>query len=292
MNRFEGILQSTDQLDLDELAALAQRYESLGYRSIWLPDFFGRELVALSSFILSKTERVRVTTGIANIYARDAMSQAQAAHTLNEIYGGRFNLGLGVSHPIGAQMRGQIWENPVEKMTNYLQLLRETRANLPEPFDTSPIYIASHGPKMLKVAAEYADGANTYLMPPDHTTQARKILGGDKTLTVTLPCCLTSDQNLARTIGRKALSIYMPLGAYQRAWNTWGYGDELDGGGSDRFIDAMVAWGNSQSISERIGEYLDAGADQVIMIPYNPDGGFEPPWDLLEAFSPQEGSNG
>jgi len=286
-NGIAGILQSTDQLSLKEIESVVGKIETLGYSSIWIPDFFGREQVALTTFILSASSRLRVTTGISNIYTRDAMAQAQASHTLNEIYPGRFNLGLGVSHPAGAEMRGHQWENPIDKMSQYIEDIRSARLAMPKPEDNSPIYIAAHGRKMLAVAKKYADGANTYLMPPRHTAMAREILGTKPLLTVTLPCCLCSDPNKARSIGRRALSIYMPLGAYRRAWNVWGFENELTDGGSDYLIDSLIAWGNGDVIKSRINEHLDAGADQVVMIPYNPNPDKLPPWDLFEALAPK-----
>jgi len=286
-NGIVGILQGTDQFSLDEIVEIVERIESLGYPSMWIPDFFGREQIALSTFILSASTDLRVTTGISNIYARDAMSQAQGSHTVNEMFPDRFNLGLGVSHPIGAQMRGHQWDNPIEKMSQYLKDIRAIRLEMPAPKDESPLYIAAHGKKMLSVAAKYADGANTYLMPPRHTAMAREIIGSDTLLTVVLPCCLCTDPEKARSIARRALSIYMPLGAYQRAWTEWGFGGELTDGGSDYLIDSLISWGDESSIKSRIKEHLDAGADQIVMIPYNSNSGKFPPWDLLEALSPQ-----
>jgi probable F420-dependent oxidoreductase len=286
-NGIAGILQATDQFSLEEIIDIVEKIESLGYPAMWIPDFFGREQIALSAFILSASTDLRVTTGISNIYARDAMSQAQGSHTMNEIYPGRFNLGLGVSHPIGAKMRGHQWGNPIEKMSQYIQDIRAARLEMATPKDESPLYVAAHGKKMLSVAAKHADGANTYLMPPRHTAMAREIVGSDTLLTVVLPCCLCTDPEKARSIARRAISIYMPLGAYQRAWNEWGFGDELNDGGSDYLIDSLISWGDESAIKSRMKEHLDAGADQIVMIPYNANPGKFPPWDLLEALSPQ-----
>ncbi|MFT5530995.1 MAG: putative F420-dependent oxidoreductase [Candidatus Poriferisodalaceae bacterium] len=278
-----GAVIGTDHMSVGEIVELAQRYETIGHRELWIPEFFGREQMVLASHLLANTDTVGVTTGISNVYVRDAMSAAQAAHTLNEMFDGRFTLGLGVSHPFGAEMRGHEWVPPVEKITSYITDIRAAREKLRGPKDESPILMAAHGPKMLAAAGAVADGANTYLMPPEHTADARSIVGPDTLLTVTLPCCLSIDPGAARAVARKALSMYLPLPAYQRAWTRWGLGDDMVGGGTDRLIDSAVAWGDAAAIRRRMGEHLDAGADQIAVIPYNPVPRAGVPWDLLEA---------
>jgi probable F420-dependent oxidoreductase len=151
-----------------------------------------------------------------------------------------------------------------------------------------PVYLAAHGPQMMRVAAELADGANTYMQLPDHTREARNTLGPDKALSVVLPCVLTTDADAAREAGRRALSIYLPLPAYQRQWLAQGF-DESDwtGRGSDRLIDAFIAWGDRDAILERVAQHIDAGATQVQLGVSNADGPRSgPPWDLLEALAP------
>jgi len=177
MPQVDGVLFYTDAMRPRDCVADALRLEALGYDSIWLPDLFGRELFITAGYLLAATTRLRVATGIANIYARDAMSSAQAARTLSELYGGRFILGLGVSHPQAASARGHVWQPPVEKLSGYLAGIASASINAPEPLNVAPIFVAAHGPRLLALAAERADGANTYLMPPEHTQQARTILG-------------------------------------------------------------------------------------------------------------------
>ncbi len=97
---------------------------------------------------------------------------------------------------------------------------------------------------------------------------------------------LCEDADVARTLARRALSIYMPLPAYQKEWRNWGF-EEADwaDGGSDRLIDMIVAWGDEAAIRARIQEYEDAGASHIAVSAYNPDGpGI--PWDLLETLAP------
>jgi probable F420-dependent oxidoreductase len=283
-----GVLAFTDRLHRDELVAVALRLEELGYGAIWLPDLFGREIFVTASFLLAQTSRIRVATGIAHVYARDAISTAQAARTLAELYDGRFILGLGVSHPQAAEARGHTWIPPVRKLRSYLRDIAAASVRSPEPARIAPIYIAAHGPKLLELAATSADGANTYLMPPEHTRRAREILGSDKALNVVLPCCLCPDEERARQVGRKGLAMYLGLPAYQRQWARFGLADaDLEGGGSDRLVDSLVAWGNEAAIRERIAAHRDAGASQIEILPLNPDPKpVGPHWELLETLAP------
>jgi probable F420-dependent oxidoreductase len=270
----------------DELIEYAERLESLGYEELWLPDLFGRELFVTAGFVLSRTRRIRVATGIANVYARDPMSTAQGARTLGELYDGRFILGLGVSHPHAAEMRGHAWIPPVRKLRSHLEGMTAAPVRRSESSARARVYIAAHGPKLLALAAELADGANTYLMPPEHTREAREILGPDKTLNVVLPCCLCDDVDQARRTARKGLAMYLELAAYHRQWKRFGFGSEdIAGKGSDRLIDAIIAHGDEPALRRRIADHVAAGASRVLLISYNPEGR-GPHWKLLEALAP------
>jgi probable F420-dependent oxidoreductase len=283
----DAVVSFTDTMAPNEFVDYALRLEDLGYDALWLPDLFGREIFVLAGHILANTTRLRVATGIANVYARDPMSAGQAARTLGELHDGRFILGLGVSHPQVAEMRGQEWVPPVKKLSAYLAGIAAAPVRSPKPSRVAPIYIAAHGPKLLALAAKSADGANTYLMPPPHTKQAREILGA-KTLNVVLPCCLCEDADHARTTARKGLTMYLGLPAYHRQWQRFGL-DEMDyaDGGSDRLVDTLVAWGDEDAIRARVAEHVAAGADRVKVISYNPEQrDAAPHWKLLETLAP------
>ena len=281
-----GVIYFTDALPGPDLERFALRLEELGYEALWVPEFFGREPYTTVSFVLARTTRLKVATGIANVYARDALLTAQHRHALAELSDGRFVLGLGVSHPPMAEAHGVAWVAPVKKMRAYLEGIEATKVQAPDPAKPAPIWISAHGPLLLGLAAELADGANTYLAPPAHTARAREILGPDKRHNVVLHSCLCEDEHRARDIARRALRIYTPLPAYQRLWRAWGFeASDWADGASDRLIDRLVAWGDLARIRERIGAHLDAGATQVVVSPLNPDGS-EPPWTLLEALAP------
>jgi len=283
-----SIIFFTDGLESSELANFAQRIEVLGYEALWVPEFFGREPFSTVSFVLANTERLHVATGIANVYARDAIVAAQARQTLAELSGGRFILGLGVSHPPMAEAHGVPWVAPLPKMRAYLDTILATEVQSPPPAEPAPIWIAAHGPLLLKLARERTQGANTYLMPPAHARMARERLGTGFRLNVVLPTCMCEDEELARRIGRKAIGIYLPLPAYRKAWMQWGFDEsDFEDGGSDRLVDSAVAWGNETKIRERMAEYLAAGASQIAISPLNPEGrGPAPHWKLLEALAP------
>jgi probable F420-dependent oxidoreductase len=286
MSDAKGILSFADAMSPKQLIDYALRVEELGYESIWLPDLFGREIFLTAGYVLENTTRLRVATGIAHVYARDAISTAQAARTLAELYPGRFLLGLGVSHPQAAELRGHVWIPPVRKLRAYLEGMAAADIRSPAPERAAPIYIAAHGPKLLALAAESTDGANTYLMPPEHTRQAREILGSDKSLNVVLPCCLCEDEERAREIARRGLSVYLGLPAYQRQWVQWGF-DESDFAerASDRLVDGLVAWGDESAIRGRIAAHMEAGASEIEVVPYNPRPKTGIDWALLTALA-------
>lgn len=287
MHRNHGIIYFTDSLDAKALEAFALRLEELGYESLWVPEFLGREPYATVSFLLARTSRLKIASGIANVYSHDAIVAAQTRQTLAELSGGRFIMGLGVSHPQMADLHGLEWVPPVRKMRAYLDTMEATQVASPEPSEPAPIWLAAHGPLLLKLAAARVAAANVYLMPPAHTARAREIVGPGFRLNVVLPCVLTDDEERARKIGRRAISIYLPLPAYQRQWLSWGFEpSDFEDGGSDKLVDSVIAWGDETKIRARMQEYLDAGGSQIQISALNPEGrGAD--WKLYEAFAPE-----
>ena len=291
MSSIGGVIVPADTMRPGALVEYVQRLESLGYDSVWIPDMFGREIYVTCGYLLDNTTTIKVASGIAHVYGRDAIASAQAARTLAELSGGRFIHGLGISHPPAAELRGLTWEPPISKMRDYLVAMKaQMRGGLlhtPADPPPVPVYLAAHGPQMMRVAADLADGANTYMQPPEHTRASRLTLGPDKVLNVVLPCVLSTDPDVARSAARRALSMYLPLPAYQRQWAANGF-DERDwaGTGSDRLVDTFVAWGDADTILERVAAHRDAGADQILLGASQPDRS-GPPWDLLEALAPR-----
>jgi probable F420-dependent oxidoreductase len=282
-----GILFPVDHLAAPELGALAVALENLGYADLFIPEIFGREPLATAGYVIAKTSRIGVATGIANVYARDAIAAAQARQTLAELSGGRFTLGLGVSHPPIAAMRGHAWQPPVDKLRAYIDAIEKAQVQSVAPAEPAPIVIAGHGPKLLALAAERADGAHTYLVTPEHTRRARQILGPTKSLRVVLPFHVSSDAARAYSAARAGLALYLQFPAYHRMWKTLGFSEaDWTGQPSERLIDAIAACGTPERIRARAREYLDAGASQIMLSPLKPlriDGEMG---DALKALAP------
>src|SRR6185437_11317994 len=202
--------------------------------------------MSLGGYLLSKSEKLTIGSSIANIYARDPFSARRAMVSLNDLHGGRFILGLGVSHiPMVEGLRGHRYDKPLATMRAYLETLHKDLPNGAE----APVVLAALGPKMLELSARKSMGAVPYNVTPRHTAQAARILGPKKVLAVEQKVTIESDPAKARALGRKELSRYMVLPNYRNSWLRQGFTeDELADGGSDRFIDAMVLWGDADTV--------------------------------------------
>jgi probable F420-dependent oxidoreductase len=245
----------------------ASELEERGYGAIWFGEAAGREALTHAGLLLAATRRIVVATGIANIYARDPIAMASGQKTLAEAYPDRFVLGLGVSHvPLVEQLRGHQYDKPVPRMRAYLDAMDQAPYNSVAPESTPRRVLAALRPKMLELAAERADGAHPYNVNPEHTARARKVLGAGRYLCPEQAIVLETDSAKARKIGREFLenSNYFNLPNYINNFLWLGF-DENDfrNGGSDRFIDAMIAWGDLNAIRNRIREHHSAGADHV-----------------------------
>ena len=243
----------------------ASELEELGYGAIWFGEAVGREAFTHAGLLLAATRRIVVATGIANIYARDAVAMASGQKTLAEAYPDRFVLGLGVSHvPLVEQLRGHQYGKPVQRMRAYLDAMDQAPYRSVAPASKPIRVLAALRPKMLELAAERTDGAHPYNVNPEHTVRARKILGAGRYLAPEQAIVLETDPATARTIGREFLELYLKLPNYTNNFLWLGF-DENDfrNGGSDRLIDAIIAWGDLNAIRNRIREHHSAGADHV-----------------------------
>jgi probable F420-dependent oxidoreductase len=271
-----GVWTWLDSLSAAEAADFAARIEELGYSMLWVPEAVGRDPFAMLGYLAARTSKLVLATGIANIYARDPMTMRAIQHTLAEASGGRFVLGLGVSHaPMVAGIRGHEYGKPVTTMRNYLDSMEKALYLGPKADQEAPIVIAALRQNMLRLAAEKASGAHPYFVPPEHTARAREILGEGPILAPEQKVLLETDASRAREIAR----------ANSLRW--LGFGDEdLADGGSDRLVDAIVAWGDERAIAERIQAHRDAGADHVCIQPLRADGAPGPDLRILEALAP------
>ena len=239
--------------------------ERLGYPSVWIPESVGsKEVFAHAAILLAGSERAVVAPGIASIYARDPMAMANGAKTLAEAYPGRFILGIGVSHAPSVATRGGSYGKPIETMTEYLDGMANAAFAGPEPGEPIPLVLAALGPRMLELAAARADGAHPYFVPVEHTPMARAALGPEPCLAVEQTAVLSTDPDAARRIGRSFARHYLALPNYANNLRRLGWSDEdIANDGTDRLIDAVIAWGDVDAIVGRVKAHLDGGADQV-----------------------------
>lgn len=283
-----GVWARTNVLDRDQLAELAETVEHFGYQTLWYPESLSYEALVVAGYLLSNTQDLIVASGIANIYARDAVTAAQGYDSLNRLYGGRFVLGLGVSHiPLVEGARGHSYGKPVTTMRQYLRDMGSAKLDPTIKFDDRAVVLAALGPKMLELASVSAKGALPYCVTPDHTAEARKVMGPEAWLCVEQKICLTEDEGAARAVQREQMAPYMTMNNYRNNWFRLGFTEEeVTGKASTRFLDAMVVWGNEQVIQDCIDAHFKAGADQVVIQAFRPDGGLGPDLTALKAFSP------
>ena len=268
-----GVWASMDGMSAAAAADLAKRVEGWGYGALWVPESRGRNVFVVSSWLLASTRTLTVATGIANIYARDAQATASAQLALAEQSGGRFLLGLGVSHvPLVEGLRGHKYGKPVETMREYLEAMRGAGYSAPRPAETPKTVLAALGPGMLALAGTHTDGAHPYLVTPAHTREARRALGADRLLCPEQTVLAETDPVRARRIGRAWLGRYLEMVNYRNNLLRLGFAmPDFTGGGSERLVDAMIAWGDAASIRRRLDEHWAAGADHVCIQALNPD---------------------
>jgi probable F420-dependent oxidoreductase len=259
----------TLQLDILPTARMqetAAELEELGYGTLWYGETTGREALTKAALLLASTKRIVIATGIANIYGRDPVTMAAAQKTLAEAYPNRFMLGLGVSHiPLVEKLRGHRYDKPVPTMRAYLDAMDQAPYQaVPPPASKPPRVLAALGPMMLKLSAERANGAHPYNSTPQHTAEARELLGRGPYLCPEQAVVLEKDPAKARAIARKFLAIYLTLPNYTNNWLRLGFQEaDVKDGGSDKLIDAVIAWGDLKTVLNRIQEHHAAGADHV-----------------------------
>lgn len=280
-----GVWYFLDGLTAPQAAATAQRIEKIGYKTLWIPETVGKHPFVTASWLLANTKTLNLATGIANIYHREPGVTLAGQMALAEQSGGRFLLGLGVSHkPMVEGVRGLQYGPPVPTMRAYLDKMAASPYQGVRPAEQPQTVIAALGPKMLELAASKAQGAHPYFTSPEHTAMARKVMGKGPLLCVEQKVLLCDDAATARKLARPIASIYLGLPNYRNNWLRMGLSEaDLESGGSDKFIDATFAWGNAGRIKARIQEHLDAGADHVCIQPVNPNGKFgDLHWEVLE----------
>jgi probable F420-dependent oxidoreductase len=285
--RTVGVWNFTDGMSATEAQEFAGRIEQLGYSALWLPDTVGRDPFAHIAHLADATSTLVFATGIASIFHRHPGPMQQAANTLAEQTGGRFVLGLGVSHaPMVVGLRKLDYSKPLSQMREYLATMDASPYGAVAPASPPMRVIAALGPKMLELARDAADGAHPYWTTPEHTAEARRILGPEGLLCVEQKVVLSTDPSAAREAAARALGIYANLPNYRNTWKRLGYSDDEIERRDNRFVDAVVAWGDTESIRARLRAHYDAGATHVCIQPLSVDPSPGLDWACLEALAP------
>lgn len=242
---------------------VAQQIESLGYGAVWVGGSPDADLSWVEP-ALAETATLQLATGIINIWSSPAAEVAESFRRIESAYPGRFLLGVGVGHPEHTDE----YKKPYDALVEYLDVL--DGASLP----TSRRVLAALGPKVLALSAERSAGAHPYLTTPEHTANARELVGNTVFLAPEHKVVLTENANEAREIGRRTVEFYLGLSNYVNNWRRLGFADsDVEKPGSDRLIDAVIAHGTVEQIAARLVEHLDAGADHVaIQVLGGPDG--------------------
>ncbi|HEV2369926.1 MAG TPA: TIGR03620 family F420-dependent LLM class oxidoreductase [Acidimicrobiales bacterium] len=260
---------SLDMVPARRAQELAAELDELGYAAVWMPEVAGRDVFVHLALLLSATRRLVGATGIANIWARDAVAMAGAMKGLTEAFPERVLVGLGVSHKnLVDDLRGHHYDKPLEAMSGYLDAIDSAPYIAERPATPARRVLAALGPKMLALGAEKADGVHPYFATPEHTATARDIVGPERLVCPEQAVLLETDPSRAREIGRAYTSIYLSQPNYVRNMGRLGF-DEVDlkDRGTDEFVDALVAWGTVDDVVRRVQAHLDAGATHVCVQP-------------------------
>ncbi len=258
---WQGVLDAHPTSEVREVVA---ELDEAGWPCLWIPETVSRHPFVSAAVMLSATQNLRVATGIASIWARDATSTANGAKTLNEAFDGRFLLGLGVSHhTITEWVRKHDYTKPLSKMREYLAQMDAAMFKGVEPAEPTTVLLAALGPKMLELSATAADGAHPYFVPVEHTPIARAAIGPDKLLAVEQMVVLETDPSIARDIARKSMAVYLKLPNYANNLIRLGFSEDEIKNADDRVVDAIVAWGSLDDVLARVKAHHDAGADHV-----------------------------
>jgi probable F420-dependent oxidoreductase len=260
-------LGSVGLLPATEERAAVREIEAAGYETIWFGESpFNKEALSHAALLLDATERLTVATGIASIWLRSPESAANGAATLAEAHPGRFVLGLGVSHAPLLTLIGQDYAKPLTRMREYLDAMDASRFTAASPAEPAPRVLAALAPKMLELARDRAQGAHPYLVTPEHTRRARATLGDGPVLAPEQAFVLEADPDRARSVARGHLETYLELPNYRNNWLRSGFEEsDLGEGGSDRLVDALVAWGDDAAVRGRVEDHFAAGADHVAL---------------------------
>jgi probable F420-dependent oxidoreductase len=258
LGRFGVWWSGTWRLADDPTVDVAAELESLGYGTLWSSGGFDPGLSPTFERLLASTTRIAVASGIVSMWTGAPSAVGPAVGELEARFPGRFLLGIGASHaPLVSD-----YSRPYSHMVTYLDEL--DALDTPVPADRR--VLAALGRRMLELAAQRATGAHPYFVTVEHTARARSILGPAPLLAPEVAVVLETDPVAARALAREYASLYLGLPNYTQNLRSFGFGDEdINSGGSDRLINAVIPWGDAATIADRIREHHDAGADHVCL---------------------------
>ncbi|GAA3853388.1 LLM class F420-dependent oxidoreductase [Saccharothrix violaceirubra] len=249
-----------------ETTELAQEVDELGFSTLWLSEGLMRDPFVQSALLLGASERLVVGTGVTVIWGRHPMRTKVAARALTDVFPDRFVLGLGISHPLVVEgVLGLEYKRPLAALRDHLEEM-DAIDPLKRVFGTAdtepraPRVLAALGPKALALSRTHADGAITYLVPPEHTAQAREVLGPDRTLVVE-QAVVVDPAHADRA--DEHVALYSGIGPYLANWARLGLTER-------NRVERLVAIGE-EAVARRIDEHLAAGADQVCLQVLTPD---------------------
>ena len=257
-----------ERMTAADAGRFANEVESLGFKTLWIQESLGsKEIFAHAGILLAATKTLIVATGIANIWARDPVAMANGAKTLSEAYPDRFLLGVGVSHKPSVAIRGGRYQKPLAHMRAYLDAMDKAPFVGPNRDDPPPPRVlAALGPQMLRLAAERSLGAHPYFVPVEHTAVARKELGREPLLAVEQAAVVGMDRENVLAAAKRHTKYYLALENYSNNLRRLGWSDaDLAESGSEKLIDAIVAWGDGGAIGARVAAHHAAGADHVCL---------------------------
>lgn len=254
--------------DAGVIAEAAAELDGLGYDAIWIPDV-GGDVLGSVEHLLRAAPRIVVATGILNVWMHEPAEVARRRASWSDAWQRRFVLGLGVSHaPLIDHGHPGRYQKPFSKMVEFLDAL--DTAEVPVPVDAR--VLAALRPRMLGLARDRAAGVHPYFVPAEHVAKAREILGPDAMIGVELAVVLDRDPSTARETARRHTATYVKFPNYTNNLRDFGFGDsDFAEKGSDRLVDAIVAWGNLDAIAQRVSAMRDAGADHVCIQVIRPD---------------------
>ena len=259
-----GLWQGLDGYPASQVRDIVAELDEQGWPCLWIPETVARDPFVAAAVMLEASTNLRVATGIASIWARDAMTTANAAKTLNEAYDGRFLLGLGASHhTITEWVRKHDYSKPLSTMRTYLERMDASMFKGVEPAEPTTRVIAALGPKMLALGAELTDGVHPYFVPVEHTAIAREAVGPDKIVATEQMVILDTDAASARATARKHMQVYCTLPNYANNLMRLGFAEDEITNIDDRLVDAIVVWGSVDDVASRVEAHRDAGASHV-----------------------------